>query len=185
MFKHAALAAVAATALFAVPASAATVVYTSGTAITLSPAGPNEVAGFLGFDVTGTGDFTATFTFTNPYNPAGANGSATFNFDGDVITFTGGDISGGGVFTTTMGALGSNIQIDRSGLASGAQTITFRGSLTPNGNGFARIGGQLSLTAVPEPGTWAMMILGFGVLGYGMRRRNAQVASTRAALRFA
>lgn len=29
-----------------------------------------------------------------------------------------------------------------------------------------------SVSAVPEPGTWAMMLLGFGVIGYGMRRRG-------------
>lgn len=29
--------------------------------------------------------------------------------------------------------------------------------------------------AVPEPGTWAMMILGFGLVGYGMRRRRANM----------
>ncbi|ODT87789.1 PEPxxWA-CTERM sorting domain-containing protein [Phenylobacterium sp. SCN 70-31] len=29
------------------------------------------------------------------------------------------------------------------------------------------------VTAVPEPGTWAMMILGFGVLGVRLRRRRA------------
>jgi hypothetical protein len=28
--------------------------------------------------------------------------------------------------------------------------------------------------AVPEPGTWAMLILGFGAVGFGMRRRKAQ-----------
>ncbi len=27
------------------------------------------------------------------------------------------------------------------------------------------------LAAVPEPATWALMILGFGVIGYSMRRR--------------
>ena len=27
--------------------------------------------------------------------------------------------------------------------------------------------------AVPEPATWAMMILGFGVVGYSLRRRSA------------
>ena len=27
--------------------------------------------------------------------------------------------------------------------------------------------------AVPEPGTWAMLILGFGAVGFGMRRRKA------------
>jgi len=30
--------------------------------------------------------------------------------------------------------------------------------------------------AVPEPATWAMMILGFGVVGAGMRRRRVRVA---------
>ncbi|MEL6875314.1 MAG: PEPxxWA-CTERM sorting domain-containing protein, partial [Pseudomonadota bacterium] len=28
---------------------------------------------------------------------------------------------------------------------------------------------------VPEPGTWAMMILGFGLVGGAMRRRKASV----------
>ena len=30
-----------------------------------------------------------------------------------------------------------------------------------------------AVNAVPEPGTWAMMLLGFGAIGYGMRRRRA------------
>jgi hypothetical protein len=29
---------------------------------------------------------------------------------------------------------------------------------------------------VPEPATWAMMILGFGVIGAGMRRRRVNVS---------
>ena len=33
--------------------------------------------------------------------------------------------------------------------------------------------------AVPEPATWAMMLIGFGAVGFGMRRR------TRAQLRAA
>ena len=111
-----------------------------------------------------------------------------FNFDGDVINFTTGDISGGGVVTTTTSALGSSIQIDRMNLPSGAQTLTFRGTLNPTGNGVARVGGQLSLLqtpAIPEPSTWAMFILGFGALGFGMRRRNAQISATKAKLHFA
>ncbi len=31
----------------------------------------------------------------------------------------------------------------------------------------------LSVTAVPEPGTWAMLILGFGIAGFALRRRTA------------
>lgn len=32
--------------------------------------------------------------------------------------------------------------------------------------------GRLITNAVPEPGTWAMMLLGFGAIGIGMRRRR-------------
>jgi hypothetical protein len=31
-------------------------------------------------------------------------------------------------------------------------------------------------TAVPEPATWAMMILGFGTVGYLIRRRRVSAA---------
>ena len=31
-------------------------------------------------------------------------------------------------------------------------------------------------TAVPEPGTWAMMLLGFGAIGFAMRRRRREGA---------
>jgi hypothetical protein len=33
-----------------------------------------------------------------------------------------------------------------------------------------RLGGVTALTSVPEPGTWAMMLLGFGAAGVAMRR---------------
>lgn len=35
--------------------------------------------------------------------------------------------------------------------------------------------------AVPEPATWAMMILGFGLIGGAMRRRRGQIAGVAAA----
>lgn len=45
---------------------------------------------------------------------------------------------------------------------------------------FATFDGELSIapvsTAVPEPGTWALMILGFGAAGLALRRRNAMAA---------
>lgn len=34
----------------------------------------------------------------------------------------------------------------------------------------------VSVTAVPEPGTWALLILGFGLVGGAMRRRSHTVA---------
>jgi PEP-CTERM motif len=34
----------------------------------------------------------------------------------------------------------------------------------------------VSLAAVPEPASWALMIGGFGLVGFAMRRRKANVA---------
>lgn len=48
----------------------------------------------------------------------------------------------------------------------------------PNGNGFSRWGtyiaglNWLNIAGVPEPQSWAMMILGFGFVGFSMRRRT-------------
>ena len=41
-----------------------------------------------------------------------------------------------------------------------------------NAAGFATAGGAVS-PAVPEPATWAIMTLGFGAMGFAMRRKNA------------
>ncbi|OYW46575.1 MAG: hypothetical protein B7Z08_12095 [Sphingomonadales bacterium 32-68-7] len=42
------------------------------------------------------------------------------------------------------------------------------GGTTPGGEG----GGAPPVSAVPEPATWAMMIMGFGLLGGAMRRQS-------------
>jgi PEP-CTERM motif len=39
----------------------------------------------------------------------------------------------------------------------------------------------LRLGAIPEPATWAMMILGFGMIGGAMRRRRAVRPTVRVA----
>jgi hypothetical protein len=50
-------------------------------------------------------------------------------------------------------------------------------SFTTSGGGFAdirqvRVGPGVTVGAVPEPGTWAMMLMGFGGMGFAMRRRR-------------
>ena len=35
-------------------------------------------------------------------------------------------------------------------------------------------GGTLSIAAVPEPATWAMMLIGFGMVGFALRGRRKQ-----------
>lgn len=182
-------------AVGAMPAHAATVTFGAinpGGVISLEPAGPGAVSSALSFDVQGSGLFSAVLSFLNPFDTATAGGSASFNFDPDLITFTGGDISGGGLVTVVNGPTGASMQIDRLGLPGGDQTLTIMGTLTPSdapgGNSFARIGGQLTLTgtgAIPEPATWALFILGFGAIGGALRRRSGAVRVSKAKLHFA
>ncbi len=49
-------------------------------------------------------------------------------------------------------------------------TLTFTGG---SGTAFGAALDDVSVAAVPEPATWAMMILGFGFAGFAMRRRQA------------
>ena len=62
---------------------------------------------------------------------------------------------------------------------SSTQVLSFLALGTPNAAPPVAFLDGVSVTAVPEPGTWAMMILGFGILGGVMRRRKA---STKVAL---
>ena len=61
---------------------------------------------------------------------------------------------------------------------STSEVLSFLAVGTPSGNlpPFALLDG-VSLTAVPEPSTWAMMLVGFGGLGYAaFRRRRTALA---------
>jgi hypothetical protein len=52
------------------------------------------------------------------------------------------------------------------------QTLTFLANGHPTGQPPVALLDGVSLTAVPEPASWAMMILGFGAIGLMMRRRS-------------
>jgi hypothetical protein len=41
--------------------------------------------------------------------------------------------------------------------------------------------GSQVMSAVPEPTTWAMMLIGFGAVGYSMRRRSTTYSAVQAA----
>jgi hypothetical protein len=135
------------------------------------------------------------------------NGGATGSFAGQFCSGSCGTINdimslvvGGSVtpfFTLTDGvtfSLTSITFIDRSvsGILGFKGTGTFSGNIggvafdpTPGQFSFSTQGGQsttfsASTLAVPEPGTWALMLLGFGGIGLAMRRRRrpalAQIA---------
>lgn len=101
--------------------------------------------------------------------------------DGDILSFTY-DQGEGDPFLhyfAVKQADGYVLFYDEIGITSGSVDLS---ELFPNNVGWSHItwfdtGG----TAVPEPGTWGMMLMGFGAAGFAMRRRRrsdglAQVA---------
>ena len=62
------------------------------------------------------------------------------------------------------------------GLLAGNFTLTVEGT-----RGASTVfGGHVDATAVPEPATWGMMLLGFGALGWQLRRRRRHVLAQAA-----
>jgi hypothetical protein len=53
-------------------------------------------------------------------------------------------------------------------LAAGDYTLHLQGTRGRT----ATYSGTISFAAVPEPATWAMMLMGFGAIGFAMRRRR-------------
>jgi len=76
------------------------------------------------------------------------------------------------IFSQTVGgltitnAVGNNIPI----ISGAVNTLTVNYNATGSN---ASYGGTLNFAPVPEPMTWAMMILGFAVVGFAMRRRRS------------
>ncbi len=123
---------------------------------------------------TGSDNFLFAFLFSSPVS--GSN-------------FTGSSPGGTGNFGTFSSSLLQNVQgTVGAGAAFGAYSISFRaltggtvaGRISSFGTGTDNQGPildnfSLSIAAVPEPGTWAMMILGFGLIGGALRTRKRAV----------
>ncbi|MGH6911978.1 MAG: PEPxxWA-CTERM sorting domain-containing protein, partial [Phenylobacterium sp.] len=60
---------------------------------------------------------------------------------------------------------------------SNSQLLTFLSVGTPSGLPPIALLDGVSLTMVPEPSTWAMMLLGFGGIGAMIRRRRQTLAT--------
>lgn len=115
----------------------------------------------------------------------GAPGASTqlFSIDTDLDVLARQNNNGG--VLNTVGPLGVDLGSRTSFDISGADAFAFNGTslyridlttgrLTGLGNtGRALFG--IAIPAVPEPSTWAMMLLGFGAVGYSMRKRKAAV----------
>ena len=117
------------------------------------------------------------FQFTARSQNLTVNGIArTGIFDFDFYTIAG----SGGLFSTSLGSyLGPQLF---SGTTSAPTLLTGNFTLTGGPSGAGGILTVKSLVAaVPEPGTWAMMIVGLGLAGSAMRRRKATMRVSYAA----
>lgn len=199
MIKNTILAAglaVAALSAGSMSANAATVVVTNGGTtpnnlpLVLTSTGPGTYTGGSSDTITSAGNVTRNFSlnynFTAPEDGMGS------------ISFTTTSVAPGSSLLAITSAFfnGTPITIQTDTAANGAKTykgeFAYDGALSGDPftltlNGTVRRGGTLSTSlsfagaGVPEPATWALMILGFGAVGGAMRRRQA----TKAIIRFA
>lgn len=191
MFKQATYAVVAAAAAFAaVPASAA---HTFQGNINFTFGNCMQVCTGAFASNANSPTFANYFTLTLPNNGAVASQVGEIVVSGQNVDFssvylTAFDEIGGMAtgpqynFAINNGVSSSAILTTVGPLSSGTYRLFLDGTSTNSGNGYS---GTVTLAAVPEPGTWALFILGFGALGFAMRRRNAQVTSAKATLNFA
>jgi len=184
----------------AAPAQAAIVVCAQGSSCVSDTTNVNLDAFTNAGTVTGTvgiGGPQVTFTSTQGNLSTNPGAATVFTADGSLLTnltFTilsgfsaaefnleNGDPSsflvtltdsGGDTFSETLSKLnGSNI----FNILAPAGTTYTSATFTSTGGGFADLK-QLRVTlatAVPEPATWAMILLGFGGIGVAMRRRRS------------
>jgi hypothetical protein len=170
--------------LFALAATASTLAVASqaNAALVISPIGITGTATFSSDAVVCVGSpctFSETITFASPgYNLIG--GTLT---SGPALTpaqdITFGTSTVGAATTATLN--GIPFILNSTGVSENAttgaigtlalNTLTIAG--TAGASGLASYSGTLNFAnrGVPEPAIWAMMLLGFGMIGFAMRRR--------------
>jgi hypothetical protein len=89
---------------------------------------------------------------------AGFLGATNFYYKDDLFV----DASGLG-FTTAGNSVNFSVQSSNG---------MYRVTQTPFATAFVQASSSAVQPAVPEPSTWAMMLFGFGALGFAMRRRR-------------
>jgi len=136
--------------------------------------------GYLDLDGTGTLGSSPASTLTSNAVFGGGSYVLTFNLGGNSRTLP------GRTTTITLGDWSTTITLQPyDGWTSQSfNIVTSGGALTFSENGPANYQGNIldnvSLSAVPEPATWAMMIIGFGAVGTmvrASRRRQAFAAA--------
>jgi hypothetical protein len=140
-----------------------------------------------GFDGATQDNITVCFgtcTYSTAYNVNG-DGYATFDTAGNQIVSTSTRTNPDHGFTPWLSeyyTFTADCGVDGNGdpIATCNETLSLLSHGTPLGQPpFALIDG-VNLSVVPEPTTWAMMLIGFGVIGAVMRTRRRSLGGHRA-----
>ena len=142
--------------------------------------------------------FVNNYSEVNAVNPAGLDYTATPNqharvdlllSGADPFSTAGGDVLanfflGSDPFATNPNAW-TSYSFDIFGLITPGQSYQVRFAEVDNQFFFNQGVDNVSILAtggaVPEPGTWAMMLMGFGAVGFAMRRRKQTELTLRRA----
>ena len=120
----------------------------------------------------GTGFTTATLTWLDTLPSLSGKAGADFSvplFGDTVVAFHVGAAKGE---KTGVGYQGTAFyRFDAGNKAGGFDLITFNRAGLSNARLYST--GKFVRTAVPEPATWGMMLLGFGIVGSALRRRRS------------
>ncbi len=109
--------------------------------------------------------YNAAGAFLGSYDVTGVDGFFALNLDSTNNTFWSGSFGNQNLYRFTLGNYGANVS---------TQTIAAGGELF----GVAVFGERtVAVPLVPEPGTWAMMIAGFGIVGGLARSRRRQASA--------
>ena len=164
--------------LAAAPASASHIFFTDvridGVALDSTVGLTNPVfnigqGGTLTFSLSGTGDGGDTIDASFSGVPGMTPTSVSFPFAGDNVNFS-------QLLTfNTLGSFQGSVLVDIP--SSSPDYIDPSGGAFDDGKSFNfRVNVNAINSAVPEPGTWAMMLLGFGGMGVAMRRTRRRTS---------
>jgi hypothetical protein len=171
-------------AAFSLAATAnAAVTVDGGTTVDVTGPTGDDLTFSMGYSDSGTSSpFTEVLQFTNTLagtygvtlSTTASKAGASNDVDFTSALLTGGSIVGS-INLLADGLIFNNDVLESYGLfglnlGSGQYTLTIQGTRGTTGS----FGGNVafSASAVPEPATWGMMLLGFGAVGFAMRRRR-------------